>query len=104
MCGAARPVDDLDRFFGIGRAAVPTGTLPRICGMQPVPEAAVSLYAEGLSTGVNGEEIARTVDLYADGFTAREIGERIGRSDTFVRRQLRAAGVELRPRGGASHS
>jgi hypothetical protein len=48
------------------------------------------------------EELAR---LYRDErLSAGAVGARYGVSDYIVRRQLRAAGVELRPRGFAKHT
>jgi DNA-binding CsgD family transcriptional regulator len=51
-----------------------------------------------------GDDISEMARLYSSGLTAREVGERVGRSDRFVREKLRVAGIDLRPRGGGSHS
>ncbi len=77
-------IEDLASQYGVHRSTV----------MAKLRRAGVPRYS-----GWTEEITKEARDLYEAGLTITEISERMGRARTTIGNHLRAAGVEMRPRG-----
>lgn len=77
-------IDDLAERYDIHRSTV----------MAKLRRAGVPKYS-----GWSDETTNEARDLYEAGFSITEISEKMGRARTTIGNHLRAAGVEMRPRG-----